>query len=111
MSKPVTAATVREFFNSKPERLATLSDAARHTVEQVEGKSPRGRLHPEVVKAFNTRRRSDRRYVSGAGSVAAAKAKAEAEALRAAAKAAGVEVGARGPLSKAAKAVLATPKA
>lgn len=110
MSKPiVTAAAVRAFFNADPKRLAALSPEARRTVEQVEGKSPRGRLHPEAVAVHNKRRKVA--YVTGASNAADADAKAEALTLRVKAFESGEAVGARGPLSKAAKVALGIAKA
>lgn len=60
----VTAATVREFYNAKPERLARLDASARKTVEFDEnGRAPRGRLHPKAIKAYNKGRKNQ--YVLG----------------------------------------------
>lgn len=101
MSKPtvspktVTAANVREYFQSDEKRMAALSPEARKTVE----KGARGSLHPEAVTLANKRRKVQ--YVTGASKAAAGKAKAEAEALREQARKAGFPVGARGPLPKA----------
>lgn len=111
MSKPtVTAAALRSFFNADAKRLATLSPAARKTVEfDSEGRAPKGRIHAEAVKVHNQRRKVQ--YVTGTTKEATNTAKAEAKAAREAALAAGVTVGKRGPLSKAAKAALAVEKA
>lgn len=97
-----TAANVRNFFNADPKRLDALSPAARHTVEVVEGKSPRGRIHPEAV-ALHNRRKPKAKYVVAVseGTQARAKAKADAAALRAKARKAGFEVKDRGRLPKA----------
>jgi hypothetical protein len=110
MSKPtVTAADVRAYFNADPKRLAALSDKARATVEfNAEGKAPRGRLHAEAVKVHNQRRKVQ--YVTGATKAAVAEQKATAKAHREQAKAAGLPVGSRGPLSNAAKAKVGIAK-
>lgn len=101
MTKTVTAAEVRNFFREDAKRLDALSPAARVTVAE----GARGRLHPEAVKVHNTRRRT-RQYVLGASKDAVAAQRG----LRAAAAEAGVSVGKRGPLSKAAREVLAQSK-
>lgn len=99
MSKPtVTASDLRAFYNADPKRLARLSDAARKTVEAVDGRLPKGRVHPEARKDHNARRKVQ--YVEGATKAAKAQAKAEAVAAREALRASGVEVGKRGPLPK-----------
>jgi len=110
MSKPtITAAALRTFMNADPKRLAAISDKARKTVEfDSEGRAPKGRIHAEAVAFHNKRRKVQ--YVTGTTKEATETAKAEAKAAREAALAAGVEVGKRGPLSKAAKAVLSVPK-
>lgn len=109
MNKPtVTAAAVRSFYNADPKRLARLSDEARRTVLLVDGKAPKGRLHPEVIEDHNKRRKVQ--YVTGATKAAQAKAKAEATALRDQAAAAGFK-GKRGPLPKAFRESLAATKA
>lgn len=92
MSKPVTAAVVRDYFRADEARMERLSEGARATVAQ----GARGRLHPEVIKAFNSRRKPQRRYVLGANKVV----KAQAAAQRAALAESGVKVGTRGPLPK-----------
>lgn len=98
----VTANTVREFFRADEKRVARLKDAkAAHTVAD----GARGRLHPEVIKAYNKGRKADRQYVEGVGKVV----KADAQALRAKAVAAGA--GKRGPLPKGLAETLSTPKA
>lgn len=108
MNKPtVTAAAVRTYFNADPKRLAALDESARKTVEFVDGKAPKGRLHPEAIAVHNKRRKVQ--YVTGATKEALATAKAEATALRAAAAEAGFE-GKRGPLPKAFRESLAAPK-
>lgn len=97
MYQPITAATVRAYFAERPERVATLSEAAQHTLRE----GARGRLHPEVVKAYNAKRKQDLRYVLGATKAAAAS--------RASQRAALVEQGlakAKGRLSKEALASL-----
>lgn len=109
MATTVTAQTVRAYFNADEARLARLSDAARKTVEFVDGKAPRGRLHADAVKAFNAKRRKTARYESGATKRVAQEQRDAAKALRAQAIAAGVaREGSRGPLPKA---FLATLKA
>lgn len=97
----VTAKTVREFFAADEKRVARLkSDKARHTV----AKGARGRLHPEVIAAYNKGRKPERQYVLGAGKAV----KAEAAALREKVVAAGG--GKRGPIAKAVRESLAQPK-
>lgn len=104
----VTAAQVREFFRADEKRLARLgSDEARHTVKA----GARGRLHPEVIEAYNKGRKAEKRYVSGATGTAQAQAKAEALALRVKAFDKNLAVGARGPLSKEAQVALGLVKA
>ncbi len=99
MSKTVvTANEVRAYFRESPKaRMSKLSPEAQATV--VEG--ARGRLHPQAIKLHNSRRKT-RMYVAGATAAAKAAKAAQREEL---AKA-GVSVGKRGPLSKAAKAAL-----
>lgn len=92
----VTAAVVRERMNGDSKRTAGLSDKALHTLAS----GARGRLHPEVIAAYNKGRKPAQRYVLGATRQASIAAKAEATALREAAKAAGLTVGTRGPLPK-----------
>lgn len=94
---PVTAATVRAYFADE-KRFNALPEAAQVSVRP----GARGRLHPDAVKVFNAKRRTDRRYVSGATSRVTAQAKAEAAQARAALAASGVPVGKRGPLPKVA---------
>lgn len=110
MSKPtVTAAALRSFFNADPKRLASLSDNARKTVQfDSEGRAPKGRIHAEAVKVHNQRRKVQ--YLTGATKEAVEVAKGEAKSARETAAKAGVPVGKRGPLSKAAKATLSVPK-
>lgn len=103
MSKnTVTAADLRAYFNADPKRLALLDTDARKTVEfNAEGKAPRGRIHAQAVKVHNQRRKVQ--YVTGATKAAVASQKEQAKKHREQAKAAGLTVGARGPLSNAAK--------
>lgn len=110
MSKPtVTAAALRNFFNADAKRLAGLSPEARKTVEfDSEGRAPKGRIHAEAVKVHNQRRKVQ--YVTGATKEAVTISKESAKSAREAAAKAGVTVGKRGPLSKAAKAALSVPK-
>lgn len=102
MSKTVTASDVRVYFQKDAKRLSALSDQAAHTVQP----GARGQVHPDAIKAFNAKRRKDSRYVRGASGIARTVAKSQAEAARKAAAEAGVTVGKRGPLSKAALAAL-----
>lgn len=102
MSKPVTAAVVRERMRADAKRTANLSEQALHTLAE----GARGRLHPEVIASYNKGRKSTQRYVSGATRAAVAERKAEAKAAREAAAKAGIKVGTRGPLPKAALASL-----
>ncbi len=96
MSKTVTAHDVRAWFTD--ERVAALPEAARKCLSP----TARGRLHPDVIKAFNAKRRKDSRYSSGNSNAVKAAAKAEAAALRALAVEQGVvKVGQVGPLPKA----------
>jgi len=110
MSKnTVTAADLRAYFNADAKRLAALSPEARKTVEyNAEGKAPRGRIHAEAVKVHNQRRKVQ--YVTGATKAAVAAQKEQAQKHRADAKAAGLPVGTRGPLSNAAKAKVGLTK-
>ena len=106
MTKPtVTTADLRAYFNADPKRLAALSPEARKTVEKdSEGRSPKGRVHPEARALHNQRRKVQ--YVEGATATAKAAQRDAAKALRASAAAAGVTVGKRGPLPKAALAAV-----
>lgn len=102
MSKVITASTVRNYFREDAKRMESLPEAARASVAE----GARGRLHPEVIKAYNVKRAKARRYTEGAN----AKVKGQAEANRKALAEAGIKVGGRGPLSKEAKAFLAQNK-
>jgi hypothetical protein len=110
-SIPVTAAVVRAHFQGDETALGALSEAAQATVR----KGARGRLHPEVREAYNKGRKPSQRYTEGTPrmislsyrhtqpsgrTVKREVAITEAEA-RSLASEAGVEVGKRGPLSKA----------
>lgn len=106
-SSIVTAAQVREFFRADEKRIARVSEDAAKTVR----KGARGRLHPEVIEAYNKGRKAEKRYVSGATGTAQAQAKAEALALRVKAFDQNLAVGARGPLSKEAQVALGLVKA
>jgi hypothetical protein len=102
--KSITAANLRAYFNADPKRLALLDAAdktgkARHTVEFVNGKAPRGQVSPVAI-AVNNKRRPTAQYVRGNSGVIAQKAKADAKALRSEAVAKGFKVGSRGPLPK-----------
>lgn len=109
MNKPtVTAAALRSFFNADPKRLAALSPEARKTVEYVDGKAPKGRLHREAVEVHNKRRKVQ--YVTGATKDATGEARAQALTARVQAFEKGLAVGRRGPLSKEAKQVLGLTK-
>ncbi len=102
MSKStVTASTVRDYFRADEARMARLSPEAQATVKD----GARGRLHAQAIKSFNAKRKADRRYVLGSTKVANEVKAAQRATLQAQGLA-----GARGPLSKAAKAVLAQPK-
>lgn len=98
MTNIVTAATVRDYFRADAKRMGALSEAAQKTVTP----GARGLLHPEAIKAFNGKRAKNRRYAVGNTKV---KAGVTAE-QRASLAEAGIPVGKRGPLSKAAKAHL-----
>lgn len=103
MSKSiVTARTVRDTIRGNEKVMATLSPEARKTVEP----GARGRLHPEVVKAYNKPRRGDRRYVLGAGKVAKAKVQTDRQRAAEIAAVQGISMPKRGPLPKALKALL-----
>lgn len=105
----VTASDLRTYFNADARRLAKLSDKARKTVEKVDGRFPKGQVHPEAIDLHNKTRRTVE-YTRGATAALRTAAKADAVALRERAKAAGFEVGDRGPLPKAAREALATAK-
>lgn len=98
----VTAATVRDYFRADEKRMGRLSPEAQATVRE----GARGRLHAQAIKEFNSKRKPHRRYTLGATKAEVARKEQERLALRKA----GVAVGARGPLSKEARAALATPK-
>lgn len=102
----VTAAYLRSDLRSKPNRTKGLSDAALATIAE----GARGKVHPDAVRAFNKGRPAHRHYVVGATKAVTATAKAQAAAKREALAEAGVAVGKRGPLPKAAKQVLAQSK-
>lgn len=96
-----TASDLRAFFRANPERVAKFkSEAAAKTIAE----GARGRLHPEVIAAYNKGRKPERQYVLGVGSVV----KAEAATLRAQVVAAGG--GKRGPIAKSVRESLAQPK-
>jgi hypothetical protein len=108
---PVTAGDVREHFRSNAKAMAALPEAAQHTLRE----GARGRLHPEVIAAFNKGKSPSKRYNEGtprtvaltykrvtkSGSRAKQVALPESQ-IRALAAEAGFPVGARGPLSEAA---------
>lgn len=94
-----TASQVRAAVKANPKAVAGLSERALHNLNS------RGRLGAEVVDAYNKGKVSAKRYVVGNTKAA----KAEREAQRATLRAQGL-AGQRGPLSAAAKAVLAQPK-
>lgn len=98
----ITASTVRTYFRAEAKRMDRLSPEAQATVQR----GARGRLHPQAIKEFNAKRPAHRRYVLGATKAEVARREAERDSLRKA----GVPVGERGPLPKAAKAVLAQSK-
>lgn len=97
----VTAREVREFFRADAKRMTALKPEAQATVAE----GARGRLHPQAIALHNSRRKT-RQYVLGATKAAVATQRG----LRAEAAKAGVPVGKRGPLSKAAKEALAQSK-
>lgn len=108
-AKPTTAVTtaeLRTWYRADEKRLARLSDAARKTVEP----GARGRVHPEVGADFAKRTRG-KVYTEGLSGKRQREAKAAAAAKREQLRAAGVAVGARGPLPKVAKAKVAKSKA
>lgn len=98
----VTASNVRDYFRSNQAKFDALPEAAQRTVQP----GARGRLHADAVKAFNAKRAKNRRYVTGASKAVRESQQAEAKALRQSALDAGLTVGKRGPLSKAALASL-----
>lgn len=105
MSKSTTApvaSDVRAYFRADAKRLDSLTPEAQATVKD----GARGRLHPQAIKRFNKGRRPERQYVLGATKAATEQRHAQREAL----VQAGVTVGKRGPLSKAAKQALAQSK-
>jgi hypothetical protein len=89
MSKVITPATVRSFVAARPALVAKLSPEAQANL------TSRGRVHGEVIHAFNVKRSKDKRYVEGMGRQAAAQRKAQRAADVAAGKA-----GLRGPVRK-----------
>lgn len=96
-----TAADVREFARTSSNKaFANLSADAKHTLRE----GARGRLHPDVIAAFNRGRKPERQYVLGVGKVK----KAEAVALREQAVALGA--GRRGPIKASVREALAQPK-
>lgn len=100
----ITASNLRDYFNADAKRLDALDKAdptgrARKTVEQVNGKNPRGQVSPVAI-ALNNKRRPTAQYVRGASGTIAAQRKADALTLRVKAFDAGLSVGSRGPLSK-----------
>lgn len=111
--RPVTAADVRKAMRSDESLRAGLSDDALHTIAD----KARGRLHPNVIEAFNKGRKPSERYNERAQRTVAITYKhttasgsrnktvyvPETEAR----KVAGEVAGQRGPLSKAAKAKVA----
>lgn len=103
MSKSiVTARTVRDTIRANAKVMASLSEEARKTVEP----GARGRLHADVVKAYNKPRRGDRRYVLGAGKVAKAKVQTDRQHAAEVAAEKGIPMPKRGPLPKALKELL-----
>lgn len=102
MTVSVTAASVRSYFRAEAKRVDRLSPEAQATVAE----GARGRLHPQAIKEFNSKRKAHRRYVLGATKADVTAKAAAREALRAQ----GVAVGKRGPLPKAAKVALAQSK-
>lgn len=98
----VTARVVREVIRSNAKAMEALSPEARKTVEP----GARGRLHPEVVKAYNRNRRGDRRYVLGAGKEAQAQIRTARREAAEVAAVRGIPMPKRGPLPKALKEIL-----
>lgn len=98
----VTAADVRAYFRTNDKALASLDAADAKTVAE----GARGRLSPKAIARFNKGRRPNRRYALGNSGVVKSETRAQRQALIDAGLA-----GKRGPLSKAAKASLSTPKA
>jgi len=93
MADIITAADLRAYYNADPKRIGRLSpEAARTVTYDAQGRSPKGRIHPE---AFSKARGKVKAYTPGN----TAKVKAQAVSLRAQAVAAGA--GKRGPISKA----------
>lgn len=97
-SRP-TAAQVRAAVKANPALVESLSEKARHTLDS------RGRMHGEVIAAYNKGKRAEKRYSLGN----TASAKAQTAAARAKAVEAGL-TGTRGPLSRAARESLSQPK-
>ena len=107
MSNIVTAATVRSFFNADAKRVARLPEAARVSVQP----GARGRLHAEVIKAYNKGRKADKKYVTGATNTAKAAQKDANRKARADLLSKGIPVGSRGPLPGTVKPKATKPKA
>lgn len=106
MSKAtVGAGEVRAYFRSNEKAMALLSEKSRASMSE----GTRGRLPADAVEVFNKRSRT-KVYESGATKALRDAAHAEAKAAREAAAKAGIKVGERGPLPKAAREALATPK-
>ena len=97
-AKTVTAADVRAFYRADEKRMARLSPEAQKTVAE----GARGKVSPEAIKGFNSKRRTDRRYVVGVSRQAALAHRAEVQARREALRAQGVKVADRGRLPKVA---------
>jgi hypothetical protein len=109
---PTTAADVRNYFRTNEAALTALSAEAQATVR----KGARGRLHPEAREAFNANVKPSKRYAEGtpktvplsykhvqpSGRKVTKTVALPESKIRALAAAAGVPVGKRGPLSKAA---------
>lgn len=112
------ATDVRSYFRSNPKAFGALGEAAQATVRpQDEGKTLRGRLHPEAIAAFNAANTEDT-YVLGSTTAAKTVAvkgvkftknavrrptvEVEVAEARETLALAGIEVGARGRLPGAA---------
>ena len=98
-----TAADVRAFYREDPKRVERLPEDARASVAP----GARGRLHPDVETDYNKGRKADRQYAVGEGRAQREAAQAQRKALK---EAGLLGEKARGPLSQAAKAHLATLK-
>ena len=106
---PATADMVRAFYNDEKAGAARVERFGLADDKSIRP-GARGRLSKEAVAGYNKGKPAARHYVTGSTKAAVANQKAQAQAHREAAKAAGLPVGTRGPLSNAAKAQVGIAK-